>query len=96
MKLIERQVDNHTNKIMVISHRFKSFPNIICSGSKIYQLPCQIGKKYFKLKELKPKYHLGSSVYIISSKRINCKVLKLNSFKVNEEFVLESIEKCPF
>ncbi len=46
MKVIEKQEDNHTNKIMVISHRFKDFPNIICSGSKIYQLPCQI--PYYK------------------------------------------------
>ena len=34
MKVIEKQLDNHTIKIMVISHRFKGFPNIICSGSK--------------------------------------------------------------
>ena len=79
MKVIEKQLDNHTIKIMVISHRFKDFPNIICSGSKIYQLPCQIGKKSFELKEIIPKYHLGSIV-----------------LKVNEEFILDKIEICPF
>jgi len=96
MKVIEKQQDNHTIKIMVISHRFKDFPNIICSGSKIYQLPCQIGKKSFELKEITPKYHLGSIVYLINSKRINSKTLKFNVLKVNEEFILEKNEICPF
>lgn len=58
MKLIEKQIDNRTNKILVISHRFKDFPNIVCSGSKIYQLPCQISKKSFQLKELTIKAKL--------------------------------------
>ena len=96
MKVIEKQLDNHTIKIMVISHRFKDFPNIICSGSKIYQVPCQIGKKSFELKEITPKYHLGSIVYLINSKRINSKTLKINVLKVNEEFILDKIEICPF
>ena len=96
MKVIEKQLDNHTTKIMIISHRFKGFPNIICSGSKIYQLPCQIGKKSFELKEIIPKYHLGSIVYLINSKRINSKTLKINSLRVNEEFILYKTETCPF
>jgi hypothetical protein len=96
MKVIEKQLDNHTIKIMIISHRFKGFPNIICSGSKIYQLPCQIGKKSFELKEIIPKYHLGSIVYLINSKRINSKTLKFNVLKVNEEFILDKIQICPF
>ena len=96
MKLIKKQLDNYTIKIMVISHRFKGFPNIICSGSKIYQLPCQIGKKTYSIKELKQKYHLGSIIYLIESKRINTKVLKTNSIKVNDEFILEKIKFCPF
>jgi len=96
MKVIEKQLDNHTIKIMIISHRFKGFPNIICSGSKIYQLPCQIGKKSFELKEIIPKYHLGSIVYLINSKRINSKTLKISGLKVNQEFIMEKIEICPF
>jgi len=96
MKLIEKQIDNRTNKILVISHRFTGYPNIVCSGGKIYQLPCQIGKKSFTLKELLPKYHQGSIVYIINSKRVNSKVLKINSVKLNEEFILEINEFCPF
>jgi hypothetical protein len=82
--------------VIVISHRFNGFPNIVCSGSKIYQLPCQIRKKSFPLKELKPKYHQGSIVYLINSKRVNCEFLKTNALKVNEEFTLEINEFCPF
>lgn len=96
MKVIEKEEDNRTNKIMVISHKFNGFPNIICSGSKIYQLPCHIGKKSFPLKELKPKYHQGSIVYIINSKRINSKLLKIMSERVNEFFIIDSFENCPF
>ena len=96
MKVIEKQLDNHTIKIMVISHRFKDFPNIVCSGSKIYQLPCQIGKKSFNIKEVLPKYHQGSIIYIINSKRVNSKTLKISALKVNEEFILEKNEICPF
>ena len=58
MELIEKQIDNYTIKIMLISHRFKNYPNIVCYGSKIYQLPCQIGKKSFNLKELIHKIYL--------------------------------------
>ena len=96
MKVIEKQEDNRTIKIMVISHRFNGFPNIVCSGSGIYQLPCQIGKKSFDLKELKPKYHQGSIVYIINSKRINSKLLKINNIKINEEIILEINKISPF
>lgn len=96
MKVIEKQIDNRTNKIMIISHRFIDYPNIICSGGKLYQLPCQIGKKSFQLKELIPKYHQGSIIYIINSKRINSKNLKIMALKVNEEFILGVNEFCPF
>lgn len=96
MKIVEKQEDNHTIKIMVISHRFNGFSNIVCSGSKIYQLPCQIGKKSFSLKELKPKYHLGSIIYIINSKRISANKLKTSALKVYEEFTLEKKSFCPF
>jgi hypothetical protein len=96
MKIIENQEDNHTIKIMKISYKFDCFPNIVCSGSKIYQLPCQIGKKSFDLKELKPKYHLGSIVYLIESKRINSKKLKKHAVKVDGFLVLEKKENCPF
>lgn len=96
MKVIEKQTDNRTIKIMLISYKFKNFPNIVCSGSKIYQLPMQIGKKTYNLKELKPKYHQGSIIYLINSKRINSKVLKNNSFKVNDELIIEDVATIPF
>lgn len=96
MKTFEKQIDNYTNKIMIISHRFKNYPNIVCSGAKIYQLPCRIGKKSFKLKELKPKYHLGTTIYLIESKRINSKKLKQLAIKVNEQYILNKTKNCPF
>ena len=96
MKVIEKQIDNYTIKTMCISHRFDGFLNIVCSGSKIYQLPCQIGKKSFGIKELKPKYHLGSIVYLINSKRVNSNLLKLKSIKVEEKYILDKTEFCPF
>jgi hypothetical protein len=96
MKVIEKHENNRTNKVMVISHRFESFPNIVCSGVKLYQLPCQIGKRCFQLKEIKPKYHQGSVVFNINSKRINVKRLRENARKVTEEFLLETTDICPF
>jgi hypothetical protein len=96
MKVIEKQVNNRTIKIMLISYKFKNFPNIVCSGSKIYQLPMQIGKKSYNLKELKPKYHQGSIIYLINSKRINSKVLKNNSFKVDDKLIIEDVSTIPF
>lgn len=96
MQVIEKQINNSTIKILIISHKFKGFPNIVCSGSKLYQLPCQIGKKSFKLKELTPKNNNGSIVYLINSKRINKKLLKKSAYKVNEEFLLETIIDTPF
>lgn len=96
MKVIEKQTDNRTIKIMLISYKFKNFPNIVCSGSKIYQLLMQIGKKTYNLKELKPKYHQGSIIYLINSKRINSKVLKNNSFKVNDGLIIEDVATIPF
>jgi len=91
MKVIEKQIDNRTIKIMLISYKFKNFPNIVCSGSKIYQFQMQIGKKTYNLKELKPKYHQGSIIYLINSK-----VLKNNSFKVNDELIIEDVATIPF
>jgi hypothetical protein len=96
MKLIKEQQDNHTNIFMVISHRFEGFPNIVCSGNKMYQLPCQIGKKSFQLKELRQKYHQGYLVYLIQSKRVSTKTLKENSIKAKERFLIETIKEIPF
>lgn len=96
MKVIEYQEDNHTIKILHISHRFNDLPNIICSGKKIYQLPCQIGKKSYRLKEIKQKYHLGMIVYVINSKRYSTKKLKELSYVVNDRYIISKIESIPF
>jgi hypothetical protein len=96
MNTIDFDDINHTIKIMLLTYRFNNYPNIVCSGSKIYQLPCCIGKKSFGLRELKPKYHQGSIIYLINSKRINSKTLKRNAVKVNEKFILSKNTFCPF
>ena len=96
MKTSEYQQDNYTIKILHISHRFNGLPNIICSGKQIYQLPCQIGNKSYKLKQLNEKHHLGMVVYLVESKRYSVKRLKELSYKVNENFILSNIKNCPF
>lgn len=96
MKTSEYQQDNYTIKILHISHRFNDLPNIICSGKKLYQLPCQIGNKSYKLKLLNEKYHLGMVVYLIQSKRYSIRKLKELSYKVNENFILSNIKNIPF
>lgn len=96
MKIVEKADKDYTTKILVISHRFKNYSHIVCSGGKIYQLPKMVGKKSFSLKEILPKIHLGSLVYRIESKRVFASTLKKLSFKVSEEFVLEKEKICPF
>jgi hypothetical protein len=96
MKVIDIEENNRTIRAIVISHRFTDFPDIICSGRKIYQLPCQVGRKSFDIKELKPKYHQGSLVYLIRSKRVNVKRLKEVSVKTDELFTMYESEFCPF
>jgi len=96
MNTIEIQKDNHTIKNMIIDYKFKGFDKIVCSGGKIYQLPMQVGRKCFTLKELKQKYHLGSIVYLINSKRVNSKLLKNLAYKTTEYFELEIIGTLPF
>ena len=96
MQTIEKQQNNYTIKYLVISHIFNNFENIICSGSKIYQLPCIKNLRSYGLKELKPKYHLGMQIYLIDTKRISSKRLKENAIKVNKLFEIERFEFCPF
>ena len=49
MKIIEKTEKNYTIKVLVISHRFKNYSHIVCTGGKIYQLPKMVGKKSFSL-----------------------------------------------
>lgn len=96
MKVIEKQIDNRTIKIMIISYRINKFPNLIISGGELYQLPVQIGKKSFGLKKLTKKFHQGKIIYLINSKRINVKTLKDNLTKVNDEYKISESLFCPF
>lgn len=96
MKTLEKQEKNYTTIEMVISHKFNGFPNIVCSGGKIYQLPIIIGKRSYPLKELEPKIHIGSIIYRINSRRVFASKLKKVSIKVNEYFMLEKLMDCPF
>lgn len=96
MKTIENVDKNYTTISIVISHRFESLPDIVCSGSKIYQLPKMVGKRSYPLKEIPSKIHLGSLVYRIESKRVFASKLKKLSYRVNEEIILEKKELCPF
>lgn len=96
MKLLEIQQDHLQLKYMVISYKFKGLPNIVCSGKKIYQLPCQIGKKGYQLKEIIPKYHVCRTNYLIESKRYSDLKLKSLAYKVDERFLLEKFNPYPF
>jgi hypothetical protein len=97
MKIVEYQKGNYTIKNMIISHRFIGYPNIVCSGEKIYQLPCQIGNKSYGLKELTQKYHCGMIIYLIESKRISIKILKNLAYRVtNDDIILSAETNCPF
>jgi len=96
MEVIEYDRDNCTIKDMIISYRFTGLEDIVCSGSCLYQLPTQIGKKSFDLKKLEPRYHQGSIVYLIRSRRINVKELRRIAYKTQEFHKLETISYCSF
>ncbi len=96
MKTIENVEKNYTTISLVVSHRFESLPDIVCSGSKIYQLPKMVGKRSYPLKEIPPRIHLGSVVYRIEKKRFFASKLKKLSSRVVEEFILEKRCDCPF
>jgi hypothetical protein len=96
MQLIEKQIENYTTISMIIDYRFRGFDNIVCSGKKIYQLPCTINNRSIPLREVKQIEHLGALKYLIRSKRINAKVLKANSVKVDELFEIDKIISTPF
>ena len=44
MKTIVITDKDKKTEYIIISHKFKGLKNIIVSGGKIYQLPCQVGK----------------------------------------------------
>lgn len=96
MEILEKQTSTHTIKVMRITHRFVNYPNIVCSGKSIIQLPCMIGKRSYNLKTLTQQLHCRMRVYLINSKRVSTKQLRECSYKVEEEFVLEERCDCPF
>lgn len=96
MKTVENIEKNYTTISLVVSHRFESLPDIVCSGSKIYQLPKMVGRRSYPLKEIPPRIHLGSVVYRIEKKRYFASKLKKLSTRVVEEFILEERCDCPF
>ena len=96
MKTTKNTKKNYTTISLMISHRFEALPDIVCSGSKIYQLPKMVGKRSYPLKEIPPRIHLGSVVYRIEKKRYFASKLKKLSSRVIEEYILEEICECPF
>lgn len=96
MKTVENTEKNYTTISLVVSHRFDSLPDIVCSGSKIYQLPKMVGKRSYPLKEIPPKIHLGSVVYRIEKRRFFASKLKKLSSRVDERILLEIKVDCPF
>lgn len=96
MKIIEYQEDNYTIKKVVITHRFRGYPDLIVSGKILYMLPRTRSKRYYPLKELKKKYHLGSEVYLVDTKRVTTTKLKSLAIPSKEEVFLEKVCTSPF
>lgn len=97
MKVIEKQIDNLRIIFLLVEYRFANYPNLVFSNNCFYQIPCQIGKKSYGLKLLKPKYHNGRIVYNVESKRIPISKLRKLSIKVNnEEIEINREIICPF
>jgi hypothetical protein len=96
MEVIQKQDGMHTIEVLKISHRFKDYPFIVCSGKSIVQLPMSVGKRSYGLKTLKQLYHVRQNIYLINSKRVSTKKLRELSYKVKEEFILNYKKDCPF
>lgn len=96
MKVIEIKIDDEIQKWLMISHRFYELLNIICSGRKIYQLPCYIGKRGYYFKEITPKEHMNKPYYLIESKRYSERKLKKWSIKVSDRYLLDTEYIYPF
>jgi len=94
MQTIEKQIDNVLIKYMKLSYRFSD--NIVVSGKIIYQLPCSIGKKSFKLKDIKKHWHQGKNKYYINSKRVCCKKFNKLLVKSDELIEIERVLNIPF
>lgn len=92
MKTIDIITEDRKTVFMIIAYKFKGLKNIVVSGKKIYQLPCNIGKKAFELKELVIK----KGFYIIKSKRYSIKQLKQLIYKRKDKHIMDVEYLYPF
>lgn len=92
MKTINLTTEDTKTIFIIISYKFKGLKNIIVSGKKLYQLPCQIGKKAFELKEIINR----NGFYLIESKRYSIKQLKSLIYKRKDKYLLDIEYIYPF
>lgn len=92
MKTFDIVTEETKTVYMIISYKFKGLKNIIVSGKKIYQLPCQIGMRAYELKEIVYK----NGFYLIESKRYSIKQLKQLIYKRTDRYLLDIIHLYPF
>ena len=93
MKIVTITTEDDKIEYLVISYKFKGLKNIVVSNKKIYQLPCQIGKRTYPLKEIKPD---KNNLYWIESKPYSVKQLKNLIYKRKIKFKLCIIPLYPF
>jgi hypothetical protein len=92
MKTIAVTDKKYKTDYMIISYKFKGFKNIVVSGGKIYQLPCQIGKRSFDIKEITKKGYY----YWIESKPYSRKYLKSKMYKRKDQYLINIEQLHPF
>lgn len=96
MNIVEYQENNYTIRKLVITHRFEGYPDLVVSGKLLYMLPRSRSKRSYPLKELKKKYHMGSEVYLIDTKRVTTTKLRSLAKTTKEEVFLEKVCTSPF
>ena len=92
MKTIDIITEDKKTVYMIISYKFKGLKNIIVSGKKIYQLPCQIGMRAYELKEIINR----NGFYLIESKRYSIKQLKKLIYKRKDRYLSDETNLYPF
>lgn len=92
MKTIDVIDEYEKTVFMIVSHKYKGLKNIVVSGNKVYQLPCQIGKKAFRLKEIIKR----NRFYLIESKRYSVKQLRKIAYKRTDKIIIDYIPLYPF
>jgi len=92
MKTLDITKEYSKTVFMIVTHKIKGLKNIVVSGSKLYQLPCQIGKRSFELKEIIKR----KGFYLIESKRYSSKQLKELAYKRADKIKIDEIPLYPF